>query len=156
MHIRILNNTPMNTTCRLFLLAVSSAALVLTNGCALTRDTISLSYTPQGGVEKAEGAGAVKVKVEVADMRTIRDKVSCKKNGYGIECAAIVATEEVGETVRKAMETELTQRGFVMGNGSLLIRADLSRFYNDFKLGFWSGDANAEITMNLQLKTADG
>jgi len=36
------------------------------------------------------------------------------------------------------------------------VATELSKFYSDFKIGFWSGSAVAEVTMNVQVKKADG
>ena len=137
-----------------------TAAVVLTmvmlNGCALTKGHVAMSYVPQADVGKIQGAEAVAVKVEVADERTIKDKVSAKKNGYGMEMAPILAANDVAEVLKGAIETELKQRGFAVGDGSVGVVAELSKFYCDFKTGFWSGNAVAEVTMNVQVKNPDG
>ncbi|TAK92737.1 MAG: hypothetical protein EPO07_19165 [Verrucomicrobia bacterium] len=134
----------------------SSLALALLSGCALTKDYCSLSYAPQTNVARIKGAEAVKVKIELADRRTIKDKVSVKKNGYGMEMADIISKEDVGVTVKNALVTELTNRGFSPAGGDVLVLAELSKFYNDFKIGFFTGDAVAEVSMNIQVKRNDG
>jgi uncharacterized lipoprotein len=125
-------------------------------GCALTTDYVTLSYAPQVGVSKIEGAEAIKVNVEVLDVRAVRDKVSVKKNGYGMEMAPIVAKEDVAKTVATAIEAELTNRGFATAPGSVKVFVELQKFYNDFKSGFWSGTAAAELIMNIQIKKPRG
>jgi uncharacterized lipoprotein YajG len=130
-------------------------SILLFSGCALTQETVTLSYTPQISVDKIAGADSVMVKVEVSDVRTIRDKVSCKKNGYGMEMASIVATNDVAQTLQKAIEAELVSRGFSRGD-VVLVFAELQKFYNDFKSGFWSWTALSEVTMNIQVKKKDG
>jgi len=50
------------------------------NGCGLTKDYVVLSYDPQVNVEKIKGAESTKLKVEISDVRTIKDKVSNKIN----------------------------------------------------------------------------
>lgn len=132
-----------------------SIAVFLMSGCALTKDTVSISYDPQKDVAKIEGADEVKVNVEVSDVRTMKDKVSCKKNGYGMEMAPIVAENDVAKVLEQALKTELTSRGFSSGD-SVMVVAELQKFYNDFKIGFWSGTAQAEVTMNIQVRKKDG
>jgi uncharacterized lipoprotein len=127
----------------------------LASGCALTKDYVVLSYDPQTNVEKIEGAGTVKVRVEFSDVRTVKDKVSCKKNGYGMEMARIIARNDAAQTVKNAIETELKNRGFNLTEGSVSVFAELTKYYNDFKLGFWSGRAVAELVMNVQVKKPD-
>ena len=48
------------------------------SGCAITKDYVVLSYDPQVNVEKIKEADTVKVKVEISDIRAIKDRVSNK------------------------------------------------------------------------------
>ncbi len=128
------------------------------SGCALTTEKIEIQYIPQPSVAQIPGASAISVKVQVADQRQDKSKVSSKKNGYGMEMAPILAIEEVAITVRKAIEVELEARGFKLGSDSALVEisGDLTRFYNDHKVGFFSGDAVADINMSISVKTKQG
>ncbi len=131
------------------------AIAFLATGCALTKDYVVLSYDPQTNVEKIKGADAVQVRVEFSDVRMVKDRVSCKKNGYGMEMAPIIAQNNAAQTVKNAIEAELKNRGFHLTEGSVLVLAELNKYYNDFKLGFWSGRAVAEVVMNVQVKKPD-
>ena len=141
---------------KLFSLFLVAASAALMTGCALTKDSVTLAYVPQANVAKIVGADTVSVRVDVTDVRTVKNKVSAKKNGYGMEMAAIIAKEDVAETLKKAVEVELANRGFRLSGGGIAVAAELSKFYSDFKVGFWSGSAVAEVTMNVQVKKADG
>jgi len=143
-------------TRRFLLIGTGFFAVTFFSGCALTKDYVSLSYVPQANVAKIDGADAVTVKVDVTDIRSIKDKVSAKKNGYGAEMGAIIAKEDVADTLKKAIEAELANRGFRLSGGGVAVATELSKFYSDFKIGFWSGSAVAEVTMNVQVKKADG
>lgn len=129
---------------------------VFAGGCALTTDYVTLTYHPQMNVTRIEGADAIKVNVEVLDVRKTRGRVSSKKNSYGMEMAAIIAENNVADTIAKAIEMELINRGFVLATGSVRLLVELQKFYNDFKAGFWSGTATAEVIMNIQVKNSDG
>ena len=137
------------------LLLVASAWL---SGCALTTDRIDLSYTPQIGVAEIQGAKDVDVAVNINDQRQEKsNKVSCKKNGFGVEMAPILANEEVTVTLRRAIEQELQLRGFKIGNQALVsIIADLTRFWNDHKTGFFAGDSIADLNMSILVKSKNG
>jgi uncharacterized lipoprotein YajG len=127
------------------------------SACALSEDTVSLQYRPMAAVAEVAGAKQVGIVVAVADARTDhRDRVSVKKNGYGMEMAAIRSDRDVTLILKEAIETELRARGFRVGEGSAQAKADLLKFYNDFKIGFFSGDAVAEITFNVQVVANDG
>lgn len=132
------------------------AVLSFLSSCALTPDTARLSYLPQVGVVKLQRADTVIVKVEAIDSRTVKDKVSVKKNAYGMEMAPITSEEDVVSLLKRAIELELENCGFHLGAGKVLVFMELSKFYNDFKIGFWAGDAVAELVMNAQVKNSDG
>lgn len=128
------------------------------SGCALTTEQIELNYTQQAGVTRIAGAENVSVKVQVTDQRQDKSKVSSKKNGYGMEMAPITASEDVALTIRKAIEKELLSRGFQPGSDASLVNifADVTRFYNDHKMGFFAGDAVADLNMSATVKAKNG
>lgn len=133
-------------------------AVASLSGCALTTDRIELQYNQQLGVSPLAGANNISVNVQVTDQRQEKSKVSSKKNGFGMEMAPIIATEDVAVTVRKAMEKELQARGFLLSSDAALIQiaAGLTRFYNDHKVGFFAGDAVADLNMSVTVKTTKG
>lgn len=133
-------------------------ALASLSGCALTSEQIALGYAPQAGVARIAGAEKVAVDVEVADQRLDKSRISSKKNGYGMEMAPITAAEDVSVTVRKAIETELEARGFQLGSKTALVKvaADITRFYNDHKMGFFAGDAVTDLNLSVTVKSRDG
>lgn len=138
-----------------FACCVAAASL---SGCALTTEQIELSYTPQAGVSRIAGAENVPVDVTVTDQRLDKSKVSSKKNGFGAEMAPITAAEDVAVTIRKAIEQELRARGFRLDSGEALVKidADVTRFYNDHKMGFFAGDAVADLNLSVSVKSKDG
>ncbi len=85
-----------------FRLAVCLTIAAFFSGCALTTDKIELEYVP-GSCSTLEGAEAIKVKAEVVDLRSVKDKVSHKKNGYGMEMAPIVAVNDVSELISRPL-----------------------------------------------------
>lgn len=142
---------------RVLALACCVAAAGL-SGCALTTEQIELHYTQQASVSKVAGAENVSVNVQVADERLDKTKVSSKKNGFGMEMAPITAAEDVAVTVRKAIEKELVARGFQLGSETALVKvaADVTRFYNDHKMGVFAGDAVADLNMSVTVKSRSG
>lgn len=101
-------------------------------GCALTTDRIELQYKQQQGVMQIPGANNISVAVRVSDLRQDKSKVSNKKNGYGMEMAPILATEDVTVTIQRAIEQELKARGFQLDADAahIQIAGDLVRFYS--------------------------
>lgn len=124
-------------------------------GCAVTRDEISLNYEPLTQVEKIPTAETIHTQVKVSDQRQEKEKVSCKKNGYGMEMAAIVSREDVTTFVQNAINLELLRRGFVIDeavNPHVMVDVSLAKFYNDFKMGFFSGSGVSELIFDIKVK----
>lgn len=125
--------------------------------CALSVDRIEVPYQSPTAWAFVKGADKVKFTVESSDGRTInRDRVGVKKNGYGMEMASIEAINDIPSTVGKAIEQELASRGFVIGAGGSRVEVQITRFYNDFKIGFFAGDAVAEVNLNVRVYGSDG
>jgi uncharacterized lipoprotein YajG len=126
--------------------------LMFLSGCALTKEHITLDYIPQSNVESISGSEKVNIKLNVTDVRTMRDKVSYKKNAYGMELGEIISDSDVIELISKSIKTELQNRGFKVDASDIDVNIELIKFYNDFKSGFFAGDASAEIIMGVQVK----
>ncbi|HEY4394278.1 MAG TPA: YajG family lipoprotein [Polyangia bacterium] len=122
-------------------------------GCALTEDTVMLTYQPRAPAQRLSEAPAVTVSVVVRDDRrgNERDRVSCKKNGYGMEMAAIRSVNDVPGLVKGSIQTELARRGFRSGPDGVTVVVELRRLYNDFHPGFFSGDATAEADLEVSV-----
>jgi uncharacterized lipoprotein len=58
--------------------------------------------------------------------------------------------------VKNSVQQELSNRGFKIADGDVMVLVELSKFLNDFKVGMWSGDAIAELTMSVQIRKSDG
>ena len=142
---------------RLVRLGFALLATVSVSACAMTEDTVSLQYQPMQGVAEIPGARQVGVGVSATDGRVVnRDRVSVKKNGYGMEMAAIRSDRDVAGLVQDAVQTELKARGFRVGEGTAQVKVTLRQFYNDFKVGLFTGDAVADVSITVQVFGAGG
>jgi len=131
--------------------------VVLVSACAWSPEQIDVPYTSRLAPAAVDGAQAVTVSVTASDARTSHfDRVSVKKNGYGMEAAAITSKNDIIETTRSAVQQELAARGFKTGPNGLDVHVDVLTFYSDFKLGLFSGDAVADFVVNLKVSAPDG
>ncbi|SDX37399.1 uncharacterized lipoprotein [Nitrosomonas oligotropha] len=75
-----------------------------------------------------------------------------------MEMAPILATEDATVTIQRAIEQELKARGFQLDADAahIQIAGDLARFYSDHKMGFFSGDAIADLNMSVTVKSKKG
>lgn len=132
-------------------------AVLLLSGCALTVDKIDVPYQGKPNITVVDGAGSVFLNVVNEDKRTVfKDRVGSKKNGYGMEMAAIVPNNDVAKTFADAISHELEGVGFKLGPNGKTVKVELVRFYNDFKMGFFAGDAVADGLVTVQVLTPKG
>jgi uncharacterized lipoprotein len=124
--------------------------------CALTPDYIEVRAPAVTAAASLPAAERVNLTVEVRDNRQIRDRVSNKINGYGMEMAPIIATNDVLDEAREAITAHLRGRGFSFGGTDGRLELEFTRFYSRFIVGFWSGTATAEIVLNVRLLAPDG
>ena len=126
------------------------------NACALTVATIDVEYKPDAAAKILPDAKSVVVNLDVQDVRTFfQDRVSTKKNGYGMEMAAIVSKRDVKSMVIDAFQTELKLRGFSVGESPVSVQTSILKFYSDFKVGFFSGESVGEVTFFVQVQGLD-
>ena len=127
--------------------------LVISSGCALTQDTIHIPYEGKANLIVVDGAENIEVLVNHEDKRTVyKDRVGTKKNGYGMEMAKIVSKNDIAKTFADAIKFELQNLGFKIGEKGKKLTVELIRFYNDFKMGFFAGDAVADGLVNVVVK----
>ena len=136
-------------------LAALLLALLLP-ACALQPDYIEVRAPAPQVSTPVPGAERVRLAVETRDNRPFRDRVSNKINGYGMEMAPIVATNDVIVETREAISADLRGRGFQFNGNDGRLELEFSRFYSRFQTGFWSGSANAEISLNFRALAPDG
>lgn len=132
-------------------------AVLLLSGCAFTVDKIDVPYQGKPNITVVDGAGSVFLNIVNEDKRTVfKDRVGTKKDGYGMEMAAIVPNNDVAKTFADAISHELESVGFKLGPNGKTVKVELYRFYNDFKIGFFAGDAVADGLITVQVLTSKG
>lgn len=137
--------------------AIAIAAAGQVCACALTEDKVPIDYVANTDVTPVAGAEAVSLTVTAVDRRTqYFDRISTKKNGYGMEMARIVATNDVVEVVRGGVERELKAQGYAVGAGGLSITVELQNFYNNFRVGLMTGGAASDVAIVVKVRNAAG
>lgn len=132
-------------------------AALLLSACALETDHIEVRHRSVPGVEAISGAERVGITVETRDARPAnRERVSVKKNGYGMEMAPIIATNDVIAETRDAIIGELRARGFQIGGTDGRVEVEVLRFFSEFRAGFWSGVAAADMQANVRVLDPSG
>jgi hypothetical protein len=131
--------------CRFLIFGV----LIFGYGCATKK--VVISYHPQENVIPLKEAGEIGVKVKTFDLRI--DKAAGSVGSF-----FITAKNELKNLVSHAIETELLNRGFKLGE-SVLIEIDLIDFKNYFlplPRGGRVPKVSAEITFHVSVKNSRG
>lgn len=136
--------------------AAAVLAVLTLAACATTEESVPVSYSAVAASPIA-GAERITVTVRAADARTAnRGRISTKKNGYGMEMAAIRLQGDVAEVVRDALASELKARGYRLGAGGPVVSAAVEAFYNDFKVGAFAGRAESDVQLTVAVADAGG
>lgn len=136
--------------------AAALAAITL-SACAFTEEAVDVRYIAPANISVVEGAQDVLISVRAMDGRVAnKDRVSSKKNGYGMETAKITAANDINQEIGNAVQAELASLGFQIGGGGIEVVTETQTFYNDFKTGLWHGEAVAEVGFQLTAKKPDG
>ncbi len=127
----------------------------LLTGCAFTRDYVDIEYKPNCTPQEILGAENVEVAVHIDDVR-FKENIGCKINGYGIEMANIMASNDLSEVFKNAIIWELEQRGFVITCGGNHLDVELIKFFNNFKPIYFGARADSETILNVTLRNENG
>lgn len=137
----------------------SSAAvcLSLALGCAFTTETIHIEYPGPVQADRVKGAEAIRIKVEVKDLRPNPSREVAKKiNGFGAETAPILNDEDILPLLKRAVEAELKARGYGLEDGKVPLQIDLLTFVHRYNSGFFAGDSRAEVSLLVRIRDAQG
>ena len=116
------------------------------SGCGLSTEWIQITYLPQEAPARIKRAEGIRVRVKVSDLRSNKVEVSKKGDQYEF-LAPILAENDVAEILKQAIEGELERRGFGGEGPEVIVKAELSKFYNRF-LG---SKSVAELSMHVQV-----
>ena len=132
---------------------VTAILCVLFCGCGFINDHIFITYHAQEDVNRIEEAGNVAIKVKVFDLRYEASDMQAKSK-VGIKgYASIIADNDLMELIARAIETELTNRGFKSGE-RVLIEVGLFKFYSFMSHSHFSN--SAELIFRIDVKKMDG
>ena len=135
-------------------LLLTLTPLFLFTGCALTKSHVSLEYKSPMEASTIPEAENVHTALHVTDSRNDKKVVGHKKNGYGMQMASIHSKEDVATFLQNSITLELEKRGFQVNQTNLPhlhIDIELLKFYNDYKIGYFTADANSEVIFTIKV-----
>jgi len=129
---------------------------VVLAGCALQPDYVEVRPQPPALSSDLSSASRASFSIQTRDNRHVRDRVSNKVNGYGMDMAPIIATNDVLADTRRVISDALERRGFGTSSTDGTMEIEFTRVFARFVVGFWSGTAAAEATANVTVTSRAG
>jgi uncharacterized lipoprotein YajG len=126
---------------------------VALGGCSnVTDETVALAPPAMTAATPQQGAEKVGLSVVAVDKRAPpRDRIA---NKNGVAGAKVVASNDVVDLVREAVEQELRATGFARGGG-LVVTVELESFYGLYG-GGQSTTVRAQVAFTLRVRAPSG
>jgi hypothetical protein len=132
---------------------IAVISIVMVQACAFTDAKLDIAHN-----EDAEFSGPIQdvgplifSLPKLNDKRLDQARIGWKKNGYGQNTAEITSLLPVENIVESGISAGLKQNGHsVLNNGKVKISGDVTQFWFDYDVNFWTiefiGDIKASLT----------
>ncbi len=102
---------------RAALVVLLLGATLILGGCALGARNATLSYPPAGTAPAARAAAIAPAKGPIAlapiqDVRSDKKKVGTVRNGFGMQTAEVVTSDDIPRWIHGAVRSELAAAGY--------------------------------------------
>ena len=127
------------------------------SGCAFTTTQIKVDYTPSHYSKITDATKTIEVK-RFNDTRGVDPKLIAQKyNQYGKTTGKYVSEREVADIVTEAVQNLLSNLNYriLNDNGELIFGGEILKCEQNVLMGFWSGELEGNIQVNLRLIEAN-
>lgn len=116
-------------------------------GCLMAPMSVPITYQPESNVTPVPGASSVRVRVVSEDQRANTNSVG------QYDQQSVVTSNNVGDTARDAVQSELRARGFVIDNGPATaeVRVQVLRLNGHFISSLFYSSYTAELEMHVEV-----
>jgi uncharacterized lipoprotein YajG len=117
-------------------------------GCLMAPLSVPITYQPASNVQPVPGASSVHVHVVGEDQRANTNSVG------QYDQQNVVTSNNVGDTARDAVQSELRARGFVIDNGpaSTEVRVQVVKLNGHFFSTLFYSSYTAELSMHVEVE----
>lgn len=124
--------------------------MFLLTGCAVTPESVEITYAPRPGIQPSPNTYKVKVGVQIDDRRLQKFRLSNIRSTF-IETTPIFVRNDVTSALQWAIGSELRNMGFVLAeeNPDLIVVAELARFDIQYVSNYVLGTAVANIHFHV-------
>ena len=139
------------TYTRIRRLALLAFLITTVTGCVLNPLSVPVTYQPASNIAPVPGASSVRVHVVGEDQR------ADKTNVGQYDQQPVVTSNNVIDTARDAVQSELQARGFVIDNGpaSKIVRVQVQRLSGHFFSTLFFSSYTAELIMHVEVERPD-
>jgi uncharacterized lipoprotein YajG len=119
-------------------------------------ETVAIALPPPLKAPATLPGAAVSLSTAAVDKRTqLRDRIA---NKTGLAGAKVIASNDIVEVVRQAVEQEFQAEGFALGGGGLAVAVEVENFYGLYGgsgAAYTSGDTNVVAKVAFTLRVRD-
>ena len=117
-------------------------------GCLMAPLSVPITYQPETNVTPVPGASSVHVHVVSEDQRANTTTVG------QYDQQSVTTSNNVGDTARDAVQSELRARGFVIDNGpaSTEVRLQVEKLSGHFLSSLFYSSYTAELIMHVEVE----
>lgn len=132
-------------------LALLVLLMTTVGGCLLSPMSVPITYQPASNIPSVPGASSVHMHVVGEDQRANTTTVG------QYDQQSVVTSNDVGDTARDAVQSELKARGFVIDNGpsSSVVRVQVLRLNGHFFSSLFYSSYTAELIMHVEVERPD-
>jgi Uncharacterized lipoprotein len=117
-------------------------------GCLMAPSSVPITYQPESNTTPVRGASSMHVHVVGQDQRANTTNVGQNDQ------QSVVTSNNVGDTARDAVQSELQARGFLIDNGpaSTGVRVQIVKLNGHFFSTLFYSSYTAELTMHVEVE----
>lgn len=138
---------------RILLFVPMGLMISILGGCAFTTETVKIDYTPSSYSKVTETTTKTIQVNRLKDMRGVDPKLLSYKGTGAKTSSGYVSEREVSDIVTEDIKKLLSNMNYnvVDDKGTLAMTGEILRFETVVLMGFWSGQLEGNIQVNLRL-----
>lgn len=124
--------------------------------CAFSTTKIKLDYTAPRYSKITEAPATIEVR-PLKDMRGVEPNlIANKQNQYGKTTGKYVSDKEISAILTEALRNMLSDLNYKVaeGSGEIILTGEILKFEQNILQGFWSGQLEGNVQVNLRLLNA--
>ena len=131
---------------------LSGSLLILLTSCAYTTSTVKVDYTPQNYSMHVDSSSSIFVQ-KLSDQRGVEPNLLSYKGVQYKTTGKYITDREIADIVTDAIKGVLTKMGYplVANGGNVTLKGEILKLDSQVLMGFWSGDMESNIQLNLKL-----